>query len=143
MRAIGKRGAALLLFAASGCGAHPATIAMPGGQPTQVERVRDQETIGTENQLIVQGENRRTIRLLSVKADRPNGYLRLYIGFQNTARSSQSVNVEVHYFDEAGLPIQETSGWIPVEIDARSSKFASVTCVRKEAATFKVHMTYR
>jgi len=134
---------ALALLTLTGCGATPAVIAMPGAQPTQVERVRDQETIGTENQLIVQGENRRTIKLLSVKADRPNGFLRLYLGFQNTGRSSQSLTFEVHYFDEGGLPIQETSGWIPLEVDGRAAKYASVTCVRREAATFKVHMSYR
>ncbi len=134
---------ALLAAGMAACGAHPAVISGPGGTSQQIERVRNQETMGTENQLIVEGRNRGNVRLLSAREERPNGFLRLYMGFQNTSNSDQSIQYEVHFFDATGLPITETSGWVPLEIAAKSAGYATVTSVRREAATFKVHMSYR
>jgi hypothetical protein len=125
-----------------GCGPTPAVITTPT-RPTQVERVTDRATMGTENQIVVQGRNRGSVRLLAVKEDRPNGFMRLNIGFQNVSKSDESVQFQVQYFDKDGLPIAENSGWLPLEIPEQGARYASVTSVRKDAATFKVHMLYR
>lgn len=111
-----------------------------GSTTTQAQK---QESMGTGNELIVEGRNRGTIKLLAVKVSRPNGYLQLQIGFQNTANRDQYLEYEVHFMDANGMPIPETSGWKPLSVTGRGVAYGQVVCIKKEAETFKVHMKYK
>jgi uncharacterized protein YcfL len=136
-----KLALAVTLLTAAGC-AKPAVITTGDGKRQVVDTVK-QETVDADKQLIVEGRNRGDVKLLTVQESRPNGYLRLQIGFQNRAGDDRQIQFEVHYFDEKGLPIMETTGWTPLEIPARGAKYASVTSIRREAASYKVHMMYQ
>jgi len=137
-------GATLSFVALSlaGC-AKRVVITAPDRTSTREVGPVKKETMGTEDEIIVEGRNRGSVRLLAVKQARLNGFLQLQIGFRNVSNSDADALFEVHFFDSDGYPIPETSGWLPISIVRRGVQYASVTCVKREAQTFKIHMLYK
>lgn len=143
-RQVVSRGVGLLVLGAlAACAPKPTVVTGPDrGRSTEVVPVK-KETMGTEDEIIVEGKNRGSLRLLAVKKSRPNGFLRLQIGMQNVSKNDEDAVFEVHFFDADGYPIPETSGWLPISVVQRGVQYTSVTCIRKEATTFKIHMMYK
>jgi hypothetical protein len=125
-----------------GCPKHPTVITSNQGKESTTVTPTNQADMRTATQIVVEGKNKGSIKLLAVKESRVNGFLQLQIGFQNVSKNDEAIQFEVLYFDSGGYPIKEMTPWTPLTIPAKGVRYASVIALRKEATTYNIHMIY-